>query len=172
MSGFLPRVVDLTKAALHGEEFAGRLALGSLSRLSPLLADSGGQAEIRLRVDREAGDRIRVRGEIRARLALTCQRCLGNVEFPITTKPELVWVRNESEAAALADSSDPLWSQSGEVDLAGLVEDELLLALPVAPVHEHEAECTVPSRQAAAVKPEREATRNPFAALAALKRPR
>lgn len=172
MSGVLPRLVDLTRVPPYGEEFTGRLALAALPRISPLLADRGGVAEIRLGVDREAGGRIRVQCEIRAQLALTCQRCLGIVQMSVTAKPELVWVRNEAEAESLVGSCEPLWSETGKVDFAALVEDELLLALPVAPVHEHEAECAVPPLCAAAVKPEQEANRSPFAALAALKRPR
>jgi uncharacterized protein len=103
-----------------------------------------------------------------ARLRLECQRCLQPVDAALDIDRSFRFVAGEDAAAQLdTDSEDDVLALTRALDLAELVEDELLLALPLVPRHEV---CPAPLRPANEPgDPQREQA-HPFAALAALKR--
>lgn len=104
-------------------------------------------------------------------LPLTCQRCLAPVVVPITADAWFRFVADEATAEAQDDESEEdLLVISREFDLRSLVEDELLMAMPLVPLHDV---CPAPVKmavadpdfdEAAAAKP------HPFAALGVLKK--
>ncbi|MDE1948713.1 MAG: DUF177 domain-containing protein [Burkholderiales bacterium] len=102
-------------------------------------------------------------------VALQCQRCLRPLQEAIEIDRRFRFVGDEDEAARLdeEDDDEDVLVASRAFDLLGLVEDELILALPIVPRH---AECPQPLPLAAADEAG-EAAPNPFAALAALRRP-
>jgi uncharacterized protein len=105
-------------------------------------------------------------------LPVQCQRCLGPVVETIETQRDFLFVADEATAEALDDESqEDVLVISRDFDALSLVEDELILALPLVPRHEvcpvdmpHEA--VDPTFEAASERP------NPFAALASLKKGR
>jgi len=108
--------------------------------------------------------------EADASLPLVCQRCLHPVEVPLRVDRSFRFVADEATAAAQDDESEEdLLAISRAFDLVELVEDELLMALPVAPHHEV---CPVPVKMSA-VDADFEATdarkENPFAVLGRFK---
>ncbi|WIT09996.1 YceD family protein [Paucibacter sediminis] len=118
----------------------------------------GGEAEIWLHLEADA------------RAQLTCQRCLKPVEAHVAFARWFRFVRDEAVAAELdADSEEDVLTLTRHLDLRELVEDELLLELPLVPRHDS---CPEPlprpleDADDAAIEEERP---NPFAALAALK---
>lgn len=102
-------------------------------------------------------------------LTMTCQRCLGPLEQPLELDCWLHFVPDEDTAAALdADSEHDVLPLERALDLHALVEDELLLALPLVPRH---AQCPDAVRLVFdADSPEQEDAPHPFAGLAALKK--
>jgi uncharacterized protein len=105
-----------------------------------------------------------------ATLPLVCQRCLLPVEIPLVVDRSFRFVSDEATAAAEDDQSEEdLLALSRSFDLLELVEDELLMELPVAPRHDV---CPEPVKMSAedpdfeAAGAERE---NPFAVLGRLK---
>lgn len=69
-------------------------------------------------------------------LPLTCQRCLDQVDVPIHVDRHLIFAPDEAQAAALdADSEDDVLALTPALDLRKLIEDELILALPMIPRH-------------------------------------
>jgi len=173
MSGALPPFLDLGQAARQDLGLTGSVAVKSLPRLvSALIADSG-VVSVELKAQPEVGGRIVVTGHIRAPLEMTCQRCLEPVTVAVDAEPRLAWVKSDAEMETLPPEYDPLLSADGRVAVAGLVEDELLLALPLAPRHADGA-CRETHRSPARSAPvtEEENRKNPFADLAKLKRGR
>ena len=72
-----------------------------------------------------------------ATLSLTCQRCLGPVDVPVAVDRSFRFVADEESAAAEDDESEEdVLALSREFDVPALVEDELLMELPLAPRHE------------------------------------
>ena len=95
---------------------------------------------------------------------LTCQRCLQPLRDTLQVDCRLRFVRGEAQAEALdAESEDDVLALSRALDLRELVEDELLLALPLVPRHDA---CTPPRP---ADPGDDAAPARPFAALQRLK---
>ncbi|MEO6033407.1 MAG: YceD family protein [Burkholderiaceae bacterium] len=175
---FAPARLDVEAFANQGAELAGRDPVSRLDRLASSLASEDGAPEVATEVEwRARGERRVLRGEAQvwlhleahAKLPLECQRCLMPVIVAVDVERSLRFVHGEDAAAQIdADSEDDVLALTRALDLHGLIEDELMLALPLVPRHEH---CPEPLTAAVAMddvdadggKP------NPFAALAALK---
>jgi uncharacterized protein len=140
--------------------------IARFARLAGQLASREGSVEATFGFGREDGREV-VSGRIEGRLTLVCQRCLGGVEVPVVARVDLVRVASDADAEAVEGTHDPFVAPNREVALAELVEDELILALPLVPMHQGDAGCT-----ARAVAPSDQDRRrdNPFAALASLKK--
>lgn len=105
-----------------------------------------------------------------ATLPLTCQRCMGEVATVVEVDRHFIFVPDEPTAAALDDESeDDVLVQASDFDLLALIEDEMLMALPLVPRHDT---CPEPVRlqvQSTGFEEAGEDKPNPFAVLAALK---
>ena len=106
-----------------------------------------------------------------ARVWRDCQRCLQPVALDLEVARAFRFVADEATAEALdAESEDDVLALPRSLDLHELVEDELLLALPVVPMHERcPVDLPMPVSDGAA---EPEPAPKPFAGLAGLKRGR
>jgi uncharacterized protein len=172
---FDPLRLDVTAFAKDAGQLEGRWPLHDLLRLR-----DASHAEARL----GEGDDVawQARGEWRraggegqpwlhlkasARMALVCQRCLGQVVEPLDVTRTFLFVPGEDAAAQLdADSEDDVLALTRALDLRELIEDELLLALPLVPRHGVCPE-PLPLVQDPDIADD---PPNPFAVLAALKR--
>lgn len=99
---------------------------------------------------------------------LTCQRCLAPLRLPLEADSPIRFVRGEAEAEALdAESEFDVLALVPSIDLRQLVEDELLLALPLVPRHD---QCPAPltAAQSDVAQPLRN-TESPFSVLADLR---
>lgn len=103
-------------------------------------------------------------------LAMQCQRCLTAVVEKLTAERDFLFVADEATAEALDDESDAdVLVISRDFDALSLVEDELILSLPLVPRHEVCPQ-SLPSQVADEDFEEASERPNPFAALAALKK--
>lgn len=174
MSSGLPEFLDLARVTRQPLERAGRIRIRAMPRLRAMWPDSDGEVQVQVHAQDDGSGRIIVRGEAQAALMLVCQRCLKPMPQHINAAFCLAWARNEREADAMQDETcDPLLSADGRIKLAELVEDELLLALPIVALHEiDECEAGVQEPATHAGVPELPAKQNPFAVLEQLKRRR
>ncbi len=140
MSSPLPDVANPRRLCDLGKHFSGSLALSSLSRLAPLLASTEGEVLYELRFDRGDRGSARIDGWIETTMQVACQRCMEPMPLAVRSEISLAVVAGPEEAERLPDELDPLLLEKDEsIPLSDLLEDELLLALPVAPVHPVEA---------------------------------
>ena len=160
--------LDTLKLAKAGAVLKGTVPSKAMPRLTDGLVGSAGDAEAELEFDLDSVGRPVVTGRARAEVELTCQRCLEPLRQPLSVEFTLVQVRSESEAESLAPDVDPLLCEEPLIRSAQLIEDELILALPIIAVHADPA-CGPEERK---TLPEvvSEEKPNPFAALAKLKR--
>lgn len=156
---------DPWRAASHQRVVAGRLSLGDLPRLLPLLVAANGEVAYRLEFAM-VGRKVEVRLRLAAELPLRCQRCMDAYIFPVRVDSQLRLVSGPIEAERLGPEFEPLLLEEGALlDPRHLIEDELLLALPQVPRHA-EGACLPAQTEAGRDRdgpPERE---NPFAVLA------
>jgi len=166
LRGAVPRHADLRKLAAAGGAISGSIPLAALERVRDELATDAGDVEIDLRfgIDEE-GYRV-VEGTVSATLELVCQRCLESVSVPVSSELHLAMVWSEDEIPSLPSRFEGLVVGTDPVDLFEVVEEELLLALPLVPRHEA-AQCGAPRGSGShdALEP----VARPFEALARLK---
>ena len=176
MLSLLPDYADPLRLCGLGKVYEGAIPLAELPRLAPLLTSTEGEAAFALAFGMDSEQRPTVDVKVSAQLAIQCQRCLGEMIVSVDADSRLIVVSGPDEAERLPDEVDPLLVEDERVALRSLVEDELILAIPTAPMHPAE-ECKVDLRKLNAAEEtspdkleSRESTENPFAALAALKR--
>lgn len=151
------------------------MAITGLRRLVPLLRSSAGSVEIELEFGVDAERVSFVRGRIVGELDVTCQRCLGSMTLPVDFEFSLGLVRSEAEGNRLPPRYEPLLVESDLVSLADVVEDELILALPIIARHGDAEPCAMPVPGSAAAGGQGNddvsvAKTNPFAILGKLKK--
>ncbi|WP_127477372.1 YceD family protein [Sulfurivermis fontis] len=164
----LPLHIDPLRLARAGAQLRGRMPMAEMERFAPLLAQVPGEVEVALdfRVDVER--RAFMRLQLRTEVILVCQRCLGPVIHFIEVERLLGVVTSEAQAEKLPDIYEPLYVTEEPLFLREVIEDELILSLPIVPRHA-EDECA-PAVTGAGTDNEAGAAReNPFTVLAGLK---
>ncbi len=159
-------VVDSVAFARESGELRATIAVAALARLQDALFDQSGAIAYELagRVDHEGKPwlRLTLGGEI----VLRCQRCLGPVRFRFEAVRNFLLVpvgQALSDPADEAEDTEQLYADP-KLDVIALVEDEVILGLPMLAGHE-EGVCAAPLPKAQTGRRE-----SPFNALADLKR--
>jgi uncharacterized protein len=111
-----------------------------MPRLTASALGATGEASIRLEISRTEGGLVLLEGRIHANLTLTCQRCLSAMDYPAESVVRLVIVPDDATAEKLQDEYDTFVVEE-ELFIRDLIEDELMLALPLIPRHESPEEC-------------------------------
>ena len=136
MSVTLPESVDAWRMVSARRSFQGALPVAAMTRLCELLASTDGNVHFALDFGRDelGTDYLDVRAE--ASLTLTCQRTLEPFVLPVAVHARLGLIRQERDEAGLPPDCEPLLvADDGRLRLADVMEDELLLALPLVPVN-------------------------------------
>lgn len=161
-------VIDTLEFARGGQQLRGSLAVVDLKRLEDILFDTQGTLEYALRGGRDVRNRPQIEVTAEGLLHLQCQRCLGLLEYEADVTNTLVVLPAGAQPDdELDDPEGPdVIESDAELNVAGLIEDEVLLSLPLAPRHP-EGTCAsrLDNQENAAQKP------SPFAQLAELKQP-
>jgi uncharacterized protein len=133
-------VVDAFDFSRQKQERAGETAVADLSRLSAELLDSSGTLKWSVRGGVEMQGHPGLTLEVAGPVHLRCQRCLGLLEFAIDSSSVLILADDEASADALEerldDDSVDVIPGSRTMNMAVMIEDEALLALPLSPRHE------------------------------------
>lgn len=160
-------VIDSLEFARGEHELRGSLSVATLKRLEDVLFDSQGSLDYELRGARDDRKRPLLVLDVKGLLHLQCQRCLGRLDYDVGIGSTLLIVPRGAPQDAEDDPEGPdLIEASEALEVDALVEDEVLLSLPLAPRHpEGTCESRLPKERAAGEP------RGAFAGLAALKRP-
>ena len=120
--------IDNADFASHGRTLCGDLALSAMMRLSGMLRLSGGQFvryKIRGGVDSPSGQ-LWLEVNISAVLPLICCRCLESLDLPVQS----------ARRFAVGESVGEEIARDSAMSVEDLIEDELIMAVPIAPMHE------------------------------------
>lgn len=134
MSDRLPEYIDPLELAAKRGALRGRLALSLMKRLRGMLVDDQGYAELELAFGKE-GRVDAVRGHVEATLHLRCQNCLGMINWQVRSEVSLAIVTSLDEVDLLPETYEPLLQGEERTALKDIVEEELLLAIPMIPKH-------------------------------------
>jgi uncharacterized protein len=166
----LPKYMDARKIFLQREQVSGLLEIGDLRRLRGLLADDIGRVYVELSflLD-DSGKRI-IKGKVKATLSVICQRCLEKFEILVGDNISLGVIESEDAALGLDSTLDPWICSDYKLSLLELVEEQLILCLPIVSHHE-DPDCVNSIDYQANVNPKQgdSAKDSPFAVLRTLK---
>jgi len=135
----LPIEIDPFRLAKAGLRLEGKLSLSSMARLSGSLLESSGEVDVKMQfdMDKVLGTPI-MTGQFEAELPLTCERCNEQMIFKANIDCLLAIVNSERKVEGLAEQYEPwIIDNDAPVLLSSIVEDELILAIPLVPKHSH-----------------------------------
>lgn len=155
-------VIDSLAFAREAGSLQGDLRIAGLTRMLDSLADSAGYLSYRVEGRVGPRNRSQLLLQVDGVLSLRCQRCLEGVEYPLEMRSLLELVEDEDDLTQeeLEDDSRDFLPAQKELDVAALIEDEIILALPSAPRHEN---CAMPEAGQGTAKV------SPFSVLMGLK---
>jgi uncharacterized protein len=126
---------DLRSLAERGAVLEGELELAKLVRLRDLLNSSEGHAWGQLSFRLHNGDMLVMALKCEARLELVCQRCLEPVAHEVCEQVDFAVAENEDSLALLPQGMDLIALEGDRLQPAALIEDELIVSLPLVPKH-------------------------------------
>lgn len=133
----LPKRVEPFELANRGAMIEGNIPLSELPRLADLIVDPAGKIQVSLQFDKDIAGLRHITGKIQAEFMVVCQRCLQTFNYKTEVPVNLSPVTNEAAAKRLPESYEPLFVTADEpVSLAEIIEEELLLSLPLVTKHE------------------------------------
>jgi uncharacterized protein len=135
-----------------------------MRRLADSVHKRDGEVEIKLSFGHDESGKACVRGNIEGTLELVCQRCLQGFPYHCDINVNLALVVSERGAQQLEPGYEPLVAAETPISLSELVEDELILALPLVPAHDR-GQCAVNERYRATAGQEQDSATNPFSIL-------
>lgn len=129
-------IINSPEFARAGKVLRGTLAVSGMERLGDVLYDGAGTLEFCIQGECDAKDRLQLRLAINGVMHLQCQRCLGSIEHAVDIATGLR-LASDTELGREIDPEEPGDAIPADValDVGSLVEDEVLLSLPLAPRH-------------------------------------
>ena len=169
----MPVTIDPVKAAQKRSDYEGVIPLVNLTRLTESLLDKQGEVAVRVECGTDQQGLTVIQGSASCEVSVTCERCGDAMTLSLDCSFAYTPVKPDDDAALelIPERYDVIEKdEHGEINLRQLVEDELILALPLFPMHD-EAVCAVSaaSMSFGDIGPEPEKP-NPFAVLAELKK--
>lgn len=128
----IPQYIKASQSLARGEQYVGDVDPQQLSRVAPDLAGPSPALHVSLSLVR---DRVGnwLRGQVQGGLSLTCIRCEQVFAWPLNLDVDLRLVRSDAEAQEVLQDADPYQVEDDRLPLVEVVEDEVLLALPMLP---------------------------------------
>jgi len=141
MSGGGLKLRDVGKLADSRAVFEFETPVSALPGLPPEFK-SDGDPLVRVQVC-FGREQALARAEIRleAQLQLICQRCMQRMPLPVRTDSRVLVVESEREADEVPTGWETYLAPEGRLSLEALAAEELLLALPIVPLHEAGEAC-------------------------------
>ena len=130
-----PQSINPLRLAKNKEQIKGSLSLDSLTRLEDILLDNRGEVQYSLSFDFDASGICLIKSHIDTEVFLQCQRCLKSIIIEIQKTSVLGVYKDSGEFKQLEDNYEPYQLDEEFVLVEKLVEDELLLAIPLIPLH-------------------------------------
>ena len=120
---------------------AGDIALESLARLRDLLGSGDGIVAARFGFNHSTSRGVTVEIEYQVTLNLVCQRCLEPFRMSLAERSLLALIEPDGAEDFVPEGYEPLVLDEAKLQPLALLEDELIMALPLAPRHSRVEEC-------------------------------
>ncbi len=171
MSRVLLQKTDLHGLAARGAIVEEVLEAAYLSRLAPLVTDTAATVACNLALSLDSRGNTLVGGTVTTTVGLTCQRCLEPMAYRVEASLDVA-IATGDESLAMLEAEHETVLPAEAPRLADLVEDEVLLALPLVAMHASVDDCGPLAQRlddAAQDTSDERTTNNPFAVLKSLR---
>ena len=141
----IPITIEPAKAALKRMTIDGIIVKGELTRLAEVSDVLDEHLDVTIECGVDPQNLVYVQGSTSVNLELSCQRCGGGIKTNVSTEFLYTPVRRAAKESddPIPDAYDEIeLNDEGEINLIQLVEDELMLALPIVAMHEPE-DCSI-----------------------------
>lgn len=130
-------VINSIEFARNGETLSGSVAVEDLGRLRDLLFSGEGKLDYILTGRRGENGKLFLKCAAKGMLLLKCQRCLDVLSYPVSFESDLELIEDGQEATGVVheDELTDAVKADPNMDVLALVEEEVLLGLPMAPMH-------------------------------------
>ena len=172
MTNDLPLRFDPVLFAKRGRQLAGKIAVHDLPRVMELAPKSDSEITVSMSFSTSSLQFPMVKGTIEGEVVQSCQRCLGDAPVKIDGQFELLLVNPESLDLASEEGHEIFEYVGQHILTTALIEDELILSMPIVAKHESIDECDAIAQQWGKEFDEVPADKtreNPFAKLKDLK---
>lgn len=166
----LPESLNFVRQVELSRTIEGIYPISKLARLSETLLSNEGYITAKLEFTDSVGF-ASLKGKVSAKLLAECQRCLEPVETELSGSFKFALVNSVEEVELLPEEFEPYMVEGEEQSIIELIEDELLLCLPMVTIHKNDCSEYMTKQNSAIkaeIKTDREAE-HPFAALKVLK---
>lgn len=162
----LPETTNFLKQAERDVTLEGAMPLVKLERLSEVLCGNSGELFAKLHFTSGTGY-LGLHGRVEASLELICQRCMNPMKHTVSGQFKFGLMTSEGYEDKLPPDADPYLLEGDEQSVVEILEDELLLSVPLAVMHDEEcSEFLQQQNEERRVEKEKS---NPFAVLKDLK---
>ena len=132
----LPNEIDPIRLAQNGLKLNGELSIKDMPRLCESLVTNEGSVDVDLAFDVDEINTPYMQGKLTTNVSMQCERCMSPMIVSLSVDCLLAMVISELKVAALAEQYEPwLLENNDPVSLNAVIEDELILALPIVPRH-------------------------------------
>ncbi|MES2217053.1 MAG: YceD family protein [Pseudomonadota bacterium] len=165
----LPTHVDPVRFAENAMDLHGTLPISNMLRLAPSLNSPTGEAQVHIQFGMDKKIKFS-KGQVKAELAVQCQRCLEPFVYEIISDFAFGIVETDAKAKELPAHYDPVLIIDDSLNLAEMIEEELIINLPIVLMHDPK-DCKV--KMPVVVLEDPDATQpkkvNPFKVIESLK---
>lgn len=132
----MPKFIKPSQMADKSSCLTGKIALAEFVRLTALIGHQSDVLVIKVNFGYDEHGRCLMQGDLKTSFELTCQRCMESFTLKVSSGFKVVPVSDEVEGAALENETEYVLMQDGRVPLYELIEEELILNLPIIAKHD------------------------------------
>lgn len=138
LTGPLPELIDHRKLANQAGVLEGSIAVERFLRFKEMLAEETGEVQLNLSFDRGDLKCTLVAGRVSANVHLVCQSCMAPYVQTLNCDISASVVVDESKHVVYEQETEVIVHLEKLIPTVDLVEDELILMLPMIPRHPQE----------------------------------
>lgn len=140
-----PEQVDAGRLFARNGTINAALSFARLTRFTECLDDPEGHVDVSLSFRHDEEGRRRLQGDLQTQARQLCQRCLQPMLLELRCELDVLVLGSEAELQQLpaveAESRDVIVAEADRLDVIAVIEDELILSLPLVPLHK-DATCS------------------------------
>jgi len=129
--------IDALQFAREGRRLEGEIAVAAMLRLHDIVMETSGVVRYCIEGAVNANRKAVLDVDVDATLPLTCQRCLERTDYRLRRTSRFVLADSDQSLPDVADEDPETETLPADAltDIADVVEQEVLLGLPIAPMH-------------------------------------